>query len=64
MPHEMYFVKNKERRDRRTVNLMYKNHERMLKAIKKLKKQEEQLKHHEPLYPQVIRKIPMLRTGT
>lgn len=64
MPHEFYFVKNKERRDRRTANLMFKNHDRMLKAIKKLKKEHEQLIRHEPLYPQVLRKIPILRTGT
>lgn len=64
MPHEFYFVKNKERRDRRTANLMFKNHDRILKAIKKLKKAQMQLQRQEPLYPQMLRKIPMLRTGT
>lgn len=60
MPHEFYYVKNKDRRDRRTSNLMFRNHERMLKALKKLKKANERLARHEPLYPQVIRKMPML----
>lgn len=63
MPHEFYYVKNKDRRDRRTSNLMFRNHERMLKGLKKLKKAEEQLSRHEPLYPQVIRKMTMLRTA-
>jgi hypothetical protein len=64
MPHEFYFVKNKERRDRRTTNLMFKNHERMLKAIKKLKKEQQQLFRSEPLYPAVMKKMTYLRTGT
>lgn len=64
MPHEFYFVKNKERRDRRTTNLMFKNHERMVKAIKKLKKAQQQLLRVEPLYPVVMKKMLYLRTGT
>lgn len=64
MPHEFYFVKNKERRDRRTTNLMFKNHDRMLKAMKKLKKEQQQLFRYEPLYPVVIKKMTYLRTGT
>lgn len=64
MPHEFYFVKNKERRDRRTTNLMFKNHERMIKAIKKLKKEQQKLLRYEPLYPAVMKKMVYLRTGT
>lgn len=64
MPHEFYFVKNKERRDRRTANLMFRNHERMLKAIKKIKKAQEHLMKHEPLYPQAMKKVAFSRTGT
>jgi hypothetical protein len=63
MPHEFYYVKNKERRDRRMTNLMFRNHERMLKGLKKLKKAEEQLSRHEPLYPQILRKLSQLRAA-
>lgn len=63
MPHEFYYVKNKDRRDRRVSNLMFRNHERIVKGLKKLKKAQEQLSRHEPLYPQVIRKMTVLRTA-
>lgn len=64
MPHEFYYVKNKVRRDRRTSNLMFRNHERMLKGLKKLKKAEERLIHQEPLFAQIVRKMFYLRTNT
>ena len=55
MPHEMYYVKNKSRAERRTMNLLHKQHNRMLKALKKLRRSEATLLRTEPvLAPRVM----------
>jgi len=56
MPHEMYYVKNKSRAERRTMNLLHKQHYRMIKALKKLRRSEATLLRTEPvLAPRVMK---------
>lgn len=58
MPHEMYYVKNKSRAERRKINLVHKHYNRMIKTMKKLRKVESQLQYQEPmLMPQVMRVV-------
>lgn len=62
MPHEMYYVKNKSRAERRKINLLHKQHHRMIKAMRKLRRIESSLQYQKPtLMPQVMRVVELPR---
>lgn len=43
MPHEMFFVKNKNREERRNINLIHRQRHQVLRALRKLKNAQIQL---------------------
>ena len=47
MPHEMFFVKNKNREERRNINLVHRQRHQVLRALRKLKNAQIQLKLEE-----------------
>lgn len=65
MPHEMYYVKNKSRAERRTINLVHKQHNRMIKTLKKLRKSQDLiLRRITSLAPRVMKMdIPLRKVA-
>ena len=43
MPHEAFYAKNKNRKERRQINLLHKNRHKVLRALKKHRTATEQL---------------------
>lgn len=63
MPHEMFYTKNKNRRERRQINLLHKHRHKVLCAIKKNRVATEELLRlpHPPLQkPKIIKQIRRL----